>query len=154
MLSKGAKIVQVAGSSLVSSVASVPGTMVQNTVNNIIDSENKVGIFDGVVDNMKSSAKAGAAAAIITPVPKVSAKAPGYIQNKPNYKIDGNTAVRKGALPGSAQAGVTQGFKDLGSEIIGRGFDKAINEIKRKNQQKRYTEERIKYYESLYGNKD
>lgn len=103
---------------------------------------------------MKSSAKAGAAAAIITPVAKIPSNAPDYILNKPNYSIKGNVSTRKGALPGTVQASVTQVFKDFGSEIIGQGVNQLFDGINNMYQQKKYTEERINYYESLYGNKD
>ena len=104
LANKGGKLIQLAGSAVVSAGASVPGIVVQNIVNNIVDSDNKVNLFDGVVDNMKFLAKAGAASAVLTPLPKVSARAPDFIKNKPNYVMKGDRAIRKGVLPGTAQA--------------------------------------------------
>lgn len=58
------------------------------------------------------------------------------------------------SVPGTAQASVTQVFKDFGSEIIGQGVNQLFDGINNMYQQKKYTEERINYYESLYGNKE
>ena len=145
LANKGGKLIQLAGSAVVSAGASVPGTIAQNFVNNKINPDNKVDLFDGVVDNMKSSAKAGVVSAVLTPLPKVSARAPDFIKNRPNYVMKGDRAIRKGALPCTTQATWVQVAKDVGSEIVGQGFNKIADSFSNKIK---------KYYKWLCGNKD
>ena len=125
------KGIQVAGNAAVSAAASVPGTITENAVNNLVNPDNKVALTENVKDNAIKSGISGGVVSALAKTPAMSVKTPkGYKPNNIPYKQVGpNKYVRKGPMPGSIQAGAVQLTKDVGGEIFGQGVSKEVSNI-------------------------
>ncbi|WP_288605585.1 RHS repeat-associated core domain-containing protein [uncultured Treponema sp.] len=125
------KGIQVAGNAAVSAATSVPGTITENAVNNLVNPDNKVALTENVKDNAIKSGISGGVVSALAKTPAMSVKTPkGYKPNNIPYKQVGpNKYVRKGPMPGSIQAGAVQLTKDVGGEIFGQGVSKEVSNI-------------------------
>ena len=125
------KGIQVAGNAVVSAATSVPGTITENAVNNLVNPDNKVALTENVKDNAIKSGISGGVVSALAKTPAMSVKTPkGYKPNNIPYKQVGpNKYVRKGPMPGSIQAGAVQLTKDVGGEIFGQGVSKEVSNI-------------------------